>query len=181
MSVSTASDRAAAAVERLRKLGMTISINDNPAHDKTYHYLPYWFDSGFEVKYFRDVLALNLFKDKGLELYFNGDDNLTEFKIDCYRKNGAGWSYIGKYVPDFLLLDRKPDGSINRIAIIETKGKGFAANFKDRRNFMETEFISKNNEKFGYRRFSFLYLEDSCGEAVFLQKTIDLIEDFFKD
>ena len=179
ISELSAEDRAA--VERLRKLGMTISINDNPAHDKTYHYLPYWFDSGFEVKYFRDVLALNLFKDKGLELYFNGDDNLTEFKIDCYRKNGAGWSYIGKYVPDFLLLDRKPDGSINRIAIIETKGKGFAANFKDRRNFMETEFISKNNEKFGYRRFSFLYLEDSCGEAVFLQKTIDLIEDFFKD
>lgn len=96
-----------------------------------------------------------------LEVYFNGDDTLTDFKIDCYKQTGKERIYIGKYVPDFLLLSRKDDGTIQQIIIVETKGEGFAAKFADRRQFMETEFIRKNNERFGYERFRFLYLEDT--------------------
>ena len=82
-------------------------------------------------------------------------------------------------MPDFLLLKRNGDGSIHRIIIIETKGEGFAAKFADRRQFMETEFISKNYECFGYERFRFLYLEDTLTKEKREKKTIKAIKDFF--
>ena len=78
-------------------------------------------------------------------------------------------------------MDRKADGTINRIAIIETKGEGFSAKFADRRRFMETEFIRKNNERFGYERFRFLYLEDTLKKEAFVQRTMEIISEFFKD
>ena len=173
------SPEALAAIELLRNQGIKIpDMNDpNPERMKTYHYLPYRFDSGLERKYF--IQSLALLKDKKLEIYFNGDDTLTDFKIDCYKQNGGSWVYIGKYVPDFLILDRKADGSIHHIAIIETKGEGFAAKFADRRRFMETEFIRKNNEQFGYNRFCFLYLEDTMKQEDFARRTLDAITQFF--
>ena len=120
-----------------------------------------------------------LIHGKALELYFNGDDTLTEFKINCYKKHGTQWRYIGKYVPDFLLLSRKGNNEIDKIIIIETKGEGFAAKFAERREFMETEFVRKNNEKFGYKRFNFLYLEDTLSAEQRRQKTLEAINDFF--
>ena len=158
---------------------MPVESDPHPEREKTYHYLPYRFDSGLERDYF--ARSLLLLKDKRLEMYFNGDDTLTDFKIDCYKQNGRSWVYIGKYVPDFLLLNRKEDGTINRIAIIETKGEGFAAKFADRRRFMETEFIRKNNERFGYERFRFIYLEDTLKKEAFMQQTLEVINEFFKD
>ena len=67
------------------------------------------------------------------------------------------------YTPDFLVIKRK-DERIYKILIVETKGSGFAAQpeFLSRRNFIENEFLKINNEKFGYRRFDYLYLEDSA-------------------
>lgn len=173
------SPEALAAIELLRNQGIKVpDMNDpNPERTKTYHYLPYRFDSGLERKYF--IQSLALLKDKKLEIYFNGDDTLTDFKIDCYKQNGGSWVYIGKYVPDFLILDRKADGSIHHIAIIETKGEGFAAKFADRRRFMETEFIRKNNEQFGYNRFCFLYLEDTMKQEDFARRTLTAITQFF--
>ena len=44
---------------------------------------------------------------------------------------------------------------------------------------METEFISKNNEKFGYKRFDFLYLEDTLTAEQRIQKTVEAIHQFF--
>lgn len=149
----------------------------HPERKQTYHYLPYRFDSKLE-KVFLSEEILPLIKDKHLEVYFNGDDTLTEFKINCYSKQTDGWRYIGKYVPDFLLLSRNATQQIDKVIIIETKGEGFAAKFKDRLDFMST-FVEKNNDKFGYQRFNFLYLEDTLSQEQRRKKTITAIRDFF--
>ena len=114
-----------------------------------------------------------------LEIYFNGDDTLTEFKIDCYKQIGKEWRYIGKYVPDFLLLSRKADGAIDRIIIIETKGEGFAAKIADQKQYMETEYIRKNKARFRYERFRFLYLEDTISKTEREKQTLKAIKEFF--
>ena len=171
-----------ALIEKMKKMGYPIPepTDPHPERKQTYHYLPYRFDSGLEREFFKDSVLPILGEYKSqLEIYFNGDDTLTDFKIDCYKQTGREWRYIGKYVPDFLLLKRNEDGSIHRIIIIETKGEGFAAKFADRRQFMETEFIRKNNECFGYERFRFLYLEDALTKEEREKKTIKAIKDFF--
>lgn len=170
-----------ALIEKMKKMGYPIPepTDPHPEREQTYHYLPYRFDSGLERQFFKDsVLPILKSYQSQLEIYFNGDDTLTGFKIDCYKQTDREWRYIGKYVPDFLLLKRNEDGSIHRI-IIETKGEGFAAKFADRRQFMEIEFIRKNNECFGYERFRFLYLEDTLTKEEREKKTIKAIKDFF--
>ena len=149
----------------------------HPERRQTYHYLPYRFDSGLE-RHFLSQEVMPLIKEKALEVYFNGDDTLTEFKINCYSKSGNNWRYIGKYVPDFLLLSRNEQKQIDKVIIIETKGEGFAAKFKDRLDFM-SEFVKKNNDKFGYQRFDFLYLEDTITPEQRRQKTLAAIKNFF--
>lgn len=171
-----------ALIEKMKKMGYPIPepTDPHPEREQTYHYLPYRFDSGLERQFFKDsVLPILKSYQSQLEIYFNGDDTLTDFKIDCYKQTDREWRYIGKYVPDFLLLKRNEDGSIHRIIIIETKGEGFAAKFADRRQFMETEFIRKNNECFGYERFRFLYIEDTLTKEEREKKTIKAIKDFF--
>ncbi len=172
-----------AKIEELQAMGIDVSTlkpqsDPHPERCQTYHYLPYRFDSKLEIDYFSKEI-LPLIHGKALELYFNGDDTLTEFKINCYKKHGTQWRYIGKYVPDFLLLSRKENNEIDKIIIIETKGEGFAAKFAERREFMETEFVRKNNEQFGYKRFNFLYLEDTLSAEQRRQKTLEAINDFF--
>ena len=169
-------------LDELKALGIDTSAlapkkDPYPEREKTYHYLPYHFDSGFEIKYFKDSI-LPLIKDKKLEVYFNGDDTLTDFKIDCFRQKGTAWQYIGKYVPDFLLISRNADNEIHKVIIIETKGEGFAAKFTEKKEFMKT-FIQKNNEKFGYPRFDFLYLEETFSKEERERRTLEAIETFF--
>ena len=77
-------------------------------------------------------------------------------------------------------MRRTEEGSIDRAIIIETKGEGFAAKFADRRRFMQDVFVSMNEKKFGYRRFGFLYIEDSMTENQRRIATINAIESFFK-
>ncbi len=171
-------------LKKAAELGFDASMikrqtDPHPERSQTYHYLPYRFDSGFEIDFFSSEI-LPLIKDKNLECYFNGDETLTEFKIRCYQKNGNEWRYIGMYYPDFLLLNRNADGGINKVIIIETKGEGYAAKFAERKKFMETEFVKKNNEKFGYQRFQFLYLEDTLSSEERRQKTLSAINDFFQ-
>ena len=152
---------------------------DSNINDKTYHYLPYRFDSSLESRYFLDPLQ-KIMRNKQLEFYFNGDDNLTDFKIRCYKKHGKNWSLLGNYTPDFLVMSRDQQNSIKQILIIETKGEGFAAKFADRKKFMEEEFVKLNNERFGYNRFSFLYIEDTLTPIEKDKKTITAINQFFK-
>ena len=82
-------------------------------------------------------------------------------------------------MPDFLLLSRNEANEIDKVIIIETKGEGFAPAFADKKAFVETAFIRKNNEKFGYKRFDFLYLEDTLTAEQRRQKTVEAIHQFF--
>ncbi len=154
--------------------------SSHPQKDRSFHYLPYRTDSGFEQTFLSEVLSLDVIEKLGLEVYYNGDKVLTEFKIRCYKKNGSKWSYIGKYTPDFLIIQRK-DGAIHKAIITETKGEIYANDptFMEKRNFMETEFKSKNNTVFGYERFDYLYLEDTMSESDRVATTYNRIKEFF--
>ena len=173
-----------AKLDELEALGMDVSAlrkpkaDPHPERSQTYHYLPYRFDSTLEKRFLSEEIR-PLIADKKLEVYFNGDDTLTDFIINCYCKDGRGWRSLGKYVPDFLLLSRNEENQIDKVIIIETKGEGFAAKFKEKKDFMEKEWVERNNEKFGYKRFQFLYLEDTLTQEQRRQKTFDAIKDFF--
>lgn len=151
--------------------------------DKTFHYLPYNFiQSRFELDFLKEVINLAPFMDNGLEIYYNGEKHITEFCIVCYEKKNDRWRRVGKYTPDFLVINRK-DSGIHKILIVETKGSGFAdqLGFKARRNFMESEFLKINNEKFGYNRFDYLYLPDSTTMNDNLPSFKSKIGTFFKE
>jgi len=151
--------------------------------DQTFHYLPYNFiQSRFELEFLQEVISLAPFMDNGLEIYYNGEKHLTEFRIVCYENINKHWRRVGWYTPDFLVINRK-DGAIRKILIVETKGSGFAdqPEFKARRSFMESEFLKMNNEKFGYKRFDYLYLPDSIKIDENLRSFKSKIDSFFKE
>lgn len=148
--------------------------------DKTFHYLPYDFtQSGFEKNFLTQIMLLEIFKNEALEIYYNGDKALTEFKINCYERATKGWKRIGKYTPDFLVIKRDGE-AIAKILIVETKGEGYVSQevFIKKMAFTKERFIPLNNDKFGYKRFDYLYIQDDDKE--FLAKTEQKIIDFFK-
>jgi hypothetical protein len=130
--------------------------------DKSFHFLPYKFDSSFELEFLKTALEDKFLKDCNLEVYFNGERDITDFRILCYTDKKK---YVGKYTPDFLVIQRKA-GKIHRVLIVETKGAGFAEQqeFKLRRKYVESEFLRINNEKFKYERFDYLYLEGEMSQ-----------------
>jgi len=148
--------------------------------ESSFHYIPYHFDSAFELGFLEIILSLEDIKRHNLEVYYNGDRSLSDFKIKCYRCSGQGKVYVGMYTPDFLVIQRK-DGKIRKIVIVETKGKVYSNDpaFKDRRLFVENEFVAFNNKAFGYKRFDFLYLEDSLSERDRTRLIHDKINCFF--
>lgn len=154
----------------------------HPQKNRSFHYLPYRTDSTFEQTFLSEVLGLDDIASLGLEVYYNGDRSMTEFKIKCYKNAKGKWSYVGLYTPDFLIIKRK-EGKIHKAIIVETKGDIYKNDpaFKDKRTFMETEFAKKNNETFGYQRFDYLYLEDTLSEKDRIIKTHSKILDFFKE
>lgn len=157
------------------------AVSPYPSKDRSFHYLPYKTDSAFEQIFLKEVLALDDMKTLRLEVYYNGDQALTEFKICCYKSIGDRWRYIGMYTPDFLIIRRK-DGAIQQAVIVETKGRIYANDptFIDKRNFMPM-FIHQNNSAFGYERFEYLYLEDSLSEIERIMQTHQAIRRFFKE
>lgn len=156
-------------------------FTSEPNKNRSYHYLPYHVDSNFESLFLNEVLTLQCIRERGLEVYYNGDGQFTEFRIDCFKKNAHGqWKFIGRYTPDFLIIKRKDD-KIHKVLIVETKGALYAQDeaFRDRRAFVEGQFLKQNEEKFGYRRFDYLYLEDSLSDTERINKTNDIINKFF--
>lgn len=155
--------------------------------NKSFHYLPYNFgssgSSGFEIETLQKTLQLADFKNKDLEIYYNGERGLTEFVIHCFAKEGKYWKNIGKYTTDFLIVKRTPQNKIHKALLIETKGALYAQNivFQRKKNYVETEFLKINQEKFGYQRFDFLYLEDSKDLATNISKLNNKINSFFND
>jgi hypothetical protein len=147
--------------------------------DKTFHFLPYKFDSDLEKDIFEKSLQDDFLKECGLEIYFNGEKDITDFRILCYTEKRTP---VGRYTPDFLIIQRK-DGKIHRALIVETKGKGFAnqPEFVARRRFVENEFLPMNNERFGYKRFEYLYLTDADALPDNLVKLNTKLKTFFCD
>ena len=156
--------------------------SSHPKKDYSFHYLPYHTDSNFEQTFLKEVLSFDDIENLGLEVYYNGDRAMTEFKIKCYKQSGNKWNYIGLYTPDFLIIKRK-DGKIHKAIIVETKGEIYAKDpvFKDKKVFMETEFSKQNNGAYGYKRFDYLYLEDTLPEKDRLTLTHQKICEFFKE
>lgn len=153
----------------------------------TFHYLPYNFggsgSSGFEIETLQKALQLADFKNKELEIYYNGERGLTEFVINCFAKEGRYWKNVGKYTTDFLIVKRTAKDKIHKALLIETKGSVYAEDkvFQKKKNYVETEFLKLNKEKFGYQRFDFLYLEDSKDIAANITKLNNKINQFFND
>ena len=156
--------------------------SSHPQKNRSFHYLPYRTDSSFEQTFLDQVLAMAEVENMDLEVYYNGDRAMTEFKIKCYKGDAGAWRYVGMYTPDFLIVKRK-DGKIHKAIIVETKGAIYANDpaFKDKRSFMEREFTRQNNKAFGYERFEYLYLEDSFPEAERIRMTHEKICAFFKE
>ena len=143
--------------------------------------MPYNFDSSFESEVLNKTLQLKDFKEKNLEIYFNGERGLTEFVINCFAKKGKSLLPVGKYTTDFLILNRTKKNKIHKALIIETKGEGFAndPSFIKKKNFVKTDFLVQNNEKFGYQKFDFIYLEDSDSLNNNVIKLNERINSFF--
>lgn len=167
--------------EEIRKYliehGLPLPDVEKSVNDRTYHYLPYHLDSKLEEDYLYSVIN-HIKSVPGVEFYFNGDDTLTDFRIRCYTKHGRAWKLDGYYYPDFVMLTRNSDNTINKIVIVETKGEEFAGKFIPRRQFIDDVFIRLNNDKFGHERFQFLYIEDTLDKEARLQKTINKINSF---
>jgi type III restriction enzyme len=153
----------------------------------SFHYLPYNFggsgSSGFEIETLQKALQLSDFKNKQLEIYYNGERGLTEFVINCFAKEGKYWKNIGRYTTDFLIIKRTEKEKIHKALLIETKAALYAEDkvFQKKKNYIETEFLKLNQEKFGYQRFDFLYLEDSKNIAANITKLNNKINNFFND
>lgn len=181
-------EKTLAIIDGLMAMGQTemaeqlrAKLTSEPNKDRSYHYLPYHVDSAFESLFLNEALTLQCIREHNLEVYYNGDGQFTEFRIDCFKKNAHGqWKFIGRYTPDFLIVKRRDD-KIHKVLIVETKGALYAQDeaFKDRRAFIAGQFLRQNEEKFGYRRFDYLYLEDSLSDSERINKTNDIINQFF--
>lgn len=154
----------------------------HPQKNRSFHYLPYRTDSDFEQTFLREVLTMKEIEQYNLEVYYNGDRAMTDFKIKCYKSSGKKWQYIGMYTPDFLIIQRK-GGKIHKAVIVETKGAIYANDptFREKRQFMESEFVKQNNSRYGYARFDYLYLEDSMTDDDRIRTTNKRVCDFFKE
>ena len=166
---------------RERQFSEKLLSMDARHKDTTYQYLPYRFDSSLERDFFRDLLAS--VHEQNLEIYFNGDEQFTSFIIKPYKTTGDEWEALQQYVPDFLVLSRRQDGSIDRVLIIETKGQIYADSFKDKHDYMTGTFLELNRNREGLPEFDYLYLEaekDNKNLAQLEAKAIETIKDFFK-
>ncbi len=112
--------------------------------DISFNYIPYKFDSDFEIAAIREMLMLSELRN--LEVYFNGykDEQLQNFVIKTDS---------GNYTPDFLIIKRKQGkkykakdnkGDIEKILIIETKGKTYYEDFKQKEKFINSTFLNHN-------------------------------------
>ena len=148
---------------------------------RRYHYMPYHFDSNFEMNILKHIQELSLIKQSNLEVYYNGNRFLTEFHIRCYEKVGNRWNFVGQYTPDFLIVERRDD-EIYKALIIETKGQIYAQdkNFLKRKEFVENYFLNENEKQYGYRKFDYLYIEDTMAESEQHNKIMKAIKQFFE-
>lgn len=176
------------AIQTLRNLGQDEAANKlesdylpktDSENKRTYQYIPYSFDSGLESSYYiRDLRGiLKRFEDKNVEIYFSGDETLSDFFIECYEDSDGCWRKIGKYFPDFLILRRNDDNVITKVIIVETKGTPYESSFLLKKDFMQ-RFIEMNEEADNNTRFDFLYIPERMGDTNRYVETVNRIENF---
>ncbi|MDR1952260.1 MAG: DEAD/DEAH box helicase family protein, partial [Elusimicrobiota bacterium] len=151
-----------------------INENNIDPNDISFNYVPYKMDSIFEKSALVEMLKLS--ELAGLEVYFNGfkDKELQNFYIETPR---------GIYTPDFLILKRKENkkykkgqkGDIEKVLIVETKGKPYYEDFKTKEKFIKGDFLHFN------KNFSFHCFVDEDGKNDFSRQLIkfkDLLKIF---
>jgi hypothetical protein len=127
------------------------------------------------------VLTLTSAKKRKLEIYYNGDKALTEFKIRCYKGSGGRKRYIGMYTPDFLIINARTEKSTKPLLWKPRELICKDEVFQLKRAFVEKEFVEINENQAGYPKFRYLYLEDSLREDERITKVVSAIEDFFEE
>ena len=111
--------------DRERLLVSRADLRDtHDAHDLSFHYDPYNFDSNPEVSFFEQVLAeLNLHAAEVEGIYFTGaitDPEKTDFFVE-YRDEKGKWR---RYTPDFVIRKKPSDGQpvgTGKVFIVEIK------------------------------------------------------------
>lgn len=146
-------------------------------YKNTYHYLPYHFNNEIEKTFFKEtLLQLDVIKQLGLEVYYNGDKKLSGFSIDCYRHYDGQWKPIGPLYPTFLILKRTADGKeIDQTLMISMQQDEPI----DCEEFIKTDFVARNTDDNGYKHFELLYLENSLTNSEREMETQEAIQHFF--
>ena len=185
--IDSKTQKAIKALEEIDQYDQAQMLRDkftsHPQKDRSFHYLPYETDSDFEIRFLREILTFEDIKSLDLEVYYNGDRELTEFKIKTYKKHTNGnWQYTGMYTPDFLIIKRE-NNAIYKAIIVETKGSLYShdPNFIARKDFTKGEWLKLNNRQFAYKRFEYLYLEDTLSDDDRLIQTRNAITKFFTE
>ncbi len=124
--------------------------NPDP-QDISLNYIPYRFDSDFERITFMEMMQLGELRN--LEVYYNGYNDNKQLQSFIIK------TPLGEYTPDFLILKRKgktyktqkefvadnQKGSIEKILMIETKGKPYyTEEFQQKEQFVKTTFKQYN-------------------------------------
>jgi hypothetical protein len=76
---------------------------------------------------------------------------------------------------------RSQTQKLKKVLLLETKGKAWANDevFKDKKHFVETEFLRLNAQKFGFPQFDFLYLQDDASEVQQVSAIENKLQTFF--
>ncbi len=174
------------AIQTLRDLGQNEAANQlesnylpktDSQNKRTYQYIPYTFDSGLESSYYVKDLRGMLSRFNNIEVYFNGDESLSDFYIECYEHSDGCWRKIGRYFPDFLILRRNDENVITKVIIVETKGTPYENSFLLKKDFMR-KFIEMNKEADNNTRFDFLLIPERMGDTNRYVETVNHIENF---
>jgi type III restriction enzyme len=125
--------------------------NDPDPMDISLNYIPYRFDSDFERIALMEMMQLGELRN--LEVYYNGYNDNKQLQSFIIK------TPLGEYTPDFLILKRKgktyktqkefvadnQKGSIEKILMIETKGKPYyTEEFQQKEQFVKTTFKQYN-------------------------------------
>jgi len=145
-------------------------------NDISFNYIPYRMDSDYERNALSYIIKLS--ELKGFEIYYNGYKN-EKLKYFWIKTD------YGDYTPDFLIIKRKDSkkyknqsdkGDIEKVLIVETKGKTYYNDeFKRKEKFVKEIFL-KHNPKFRY--FCFIDEEGRNDFSKNLDNIRDLIQNF---
>lgn len=129
---------------------MEFDGNPDP-QDISLNYIPYRFDSIFELNALMEMMHLGELKN--LEVYYNGYNDNKQLQSFIIK------TPLGDYTPDFLILKRigktyktqkdyaadKQKGDIEKVLMIETKGKPYyTEEFQQKEQYVKTIFKQYN-------------------------------------